>query len=153
MTCSQRAGCGVAHQGRVHGNVTVFLRGHRLFVTTACNGAGNYPLSSLIARNLLPNGLGCATDRPRAGRLGNGLPPGRPMLFERTDEVFAGTWIGFSEDDARSIAEGANIRQQSCGLSPDALSSRRGDRCTQCAHHHASVFARCSICSRLGSEF
>jgi len=31
------------------------------------------------------------------------------MLFERADEVFAGTWIGFSEDDARSIAEGANI--------------------------------------------
>ena len=46
---------------------------------------------------------------PEPGASGTELPPGRPMLFERADEVFAGTWIGFSEDDARSIAEGANI--------------------------------------------
>jgi hypothetical protein len=57
--------------------------------------------------------------------------PGRPLLFfESLDEVFARRWIGFSEDDGSSIAEGANIRQQSRGLSPNALRSRRGDRST-----------------------
>ena len=39
-----------------------------------------------------------------------------------------GTWIGFSQDDARSIAEGGNIKRQSCGLSSDTLTSRGGDQ-------------------------
>jgi hypothetical protein len=72
-----------------------FLRGRHLFVTTGCHGAGNYPLSSLIALNLLPMGLVATQIDPEPGASGTELPPGRPLLFERADEVFAGTWIGF----------------------------------------------------------
>jgi hypothetical protein len=56
--------------------------------------------------------------------------PGRPLLFESLDEVFARRWIASPKTDGRSIAEGANIRQQNRGLSPNTLMSRRGDRST-----------------------
>jgi len=39
------------------------------------------------------------------------------------------TWIGFSEDDGREIAEGADIRRRSRVVA-NALRSRRGDRST-----------------------
>jgi len=38
-------------------------------------------------------------------------------------------WIGFFEDDAREIAEGADIRRRS-RIVANALRSRRGDRST-----------------------
>jgi hypothetical protein len=54
-----------------------------------------------------------------------------PVAFsESLNEVFARRWTGFSEDDGRSIAEGANITQQRREVSLNALRSRRGDRST-----------------------
>jgi len=56
--------------------------------------------------------------------------PGRPLLFESLDEVFARRWIGFSEDRWQINRRGRKYQAAEPPPVSQRVMNRRGDRTT-----------------------